>query len=74
MIAIGCDHAGVEMKKAIIEELSAKGFEFRDMGTDGEPCDYPVIAEKVCKEVLDGNCEKGYPYLRYRHRYVHCCK
>ena len=59
MIAIGCDHAGVEMKKAIIEELSAKGFEFRDMGTDGEPCDYPVIAEKVCKEVLDGNCEKG---------------
>ena len=35
MIAIGCDHAGVEMKKAIIEALSVQGFEFMDMGTDG---------------------------------------
>lgn len=59
MIAIGCDHAGVEMKKAVIEALSEKGFEFNDMGTDGEPCDYPVMAEKVCNEVLAGNCEKG---------------
>lgn len=59
MIAIGCDHAGVEMKKAVIEALSAQGFEFTDLGTDGEPCDYPVIAEAVCKEVLSGKCEKG---------------
>ncbi|SEH66008.1 ribose 5-phosphate isomerase B [Ruminococcus flavefaciens] len=59
MIAIGCDHAGVEMKKAVIEALSEKGFEFKDMGTDGEPCDYPVMAEKVCNEVLAENCEKG---------------
>lgn len=59
MIAIGCDHAGVEMKKAIIEALSAQGFEFLDLGTDGEPCDYPVIAEKVCNEVLSEKCEKG---------------
>lgn len=59
MIAIGCDHAGVEMKKAIIEALSAQGFEFKDLGTDGEPYDYPVIAEKVCNEVLTENCEKG---------------
>ncbi|MDE6501408.1 MAG: ribose 5-phosphate isomerase B [Ruminococcus sp.] len=59
MIAIGCDHAGVEMKKAVIEALSEKGFEFKDMGTDGTPCDYPVIAKAVCKEVISGNCEKG---------------
>ena len=59
MIAIGCDHAGVEMKKAVIEALSAQGFEFKDLGTDGEPCDYPVIAEAVCKEVTSGGCEKG---------------
>lgn len=59
MIAIGCDHAGVEMKKAIIEALSEKGFEFMDLGTDGEPCDYPVMAEKLCGEVLSGKCEKG---------------
>ncbi len=59
MIAIGCDHAGCSMKSAIIEALSAKGFEFRDMGTDGEPCDYPVVARAVCNEVLSGSCEKG---------------
>ena len=59
MIAIGCDHAGVEMKKAVIEALSAKGFEFKDMGTDGEPCDYPNMAEAVCGLITSGECEKG---------------
>ena len=59
MIAIGCDHAGVEMKKAIIEALSIQGFEFVDMGTEGEPCDYPDIAADVCKEILGGHCERG---------------
>lgn len=59
MIAIGCDHAGVEMKKAVIAALSEKGFEFKDMGTDGESCDYPVMAKKVCDLVVSGECEKG---------------
>ena len=44
MIAIGCDHAGYELKKALIEALSEKGFEFKDMGCNGERGDYPVIA------------------------------
>ncbi len=59
MIAIGCDHAGVEMKKAVIDTLTAKGFELKDMGTDGESCDYPVIAKAVCELVQSGECEKG---------------
>ncbi len=59
MIAIGCDHAGVEMKKAIIDALSEKGYEFEDLGTDGEPCDYPVIAAAVCGCVTSGKCDKG---------------
>lgn len=59
MIAIGCDHAGCEMKQAVIDALSEKGFEFKDMGCDGTPCDYPVIAESVCAEVISGRCEKG---------------
>ncbi len=59
MIAIGCDHAGVELKKIIIDTLKEKGFEFNDMGTDGEPCDYPDMAEKVCGEVTSGKAEKG---------------
>lgn len=59
MIAIGCDHAGCEMKKAIIDALSEQGFEFKDMGCNGEKCDYPDIAEAVCSEIISGNCEKG---------------
>lgn len=59
MIAIGCDHAGVEMKRAIIDALNEKGYEFEDLGTDGAPCDYPVIAEAVCGCVTSGRCEKG---------------
>lgn len=59
MIAIGCDHAGFEMKKAIIDALTEKGFEFKDMGCNGEACDYPDIAEAVCAEVKSAGCEKG---------------
>lgn len=59
MIAIGCDHAGCEMKQAIIDALKEKGFEFKDFGCNGEPCDYPVIAEAVCADIISGNCEKG---------------
>lgn len=59
MIAIGCDHAGCELKKAVIDTLAEKGFQFVDLGCDGTPCDYPVIAEAVCAKVLSGSCEKG---------------
>ncbi|HOC34977.1 MAG TPA: ribose 5-phosphate isomerase B, partial [Ruminococcus flavefaciens] len=33
--------------------------EFKDMGTDGEPCDYPNMAEAVCGLITSGECEKG---------------
>lgn len=59
MIAIGCDHAGVEMKKEVIKTLTEKGFELKDMGTDGEPCDYPNMAKTVCELITSGECEKG---------------
>ncbi|MBO4876492.1 MAG: ribose 5-phosphate isomerase B [Ruminococcus sp.] len=59
MIAIGCDHAGVEMKDAIIEALTEKGFELKDFGTNGDPCDYPDKAKEVCAAVVSGECEKG---------------
>ena len=58
-IAIGCDHAGVELKKAVIDTLASEGFELKDVGTDGESCDYPVIAQAVCELVQSGECEKG---------------
>ena len=59
MIAIGCDHGGLNLKKYITETLEKEGFEFRDYGTySGESCDYPDIAKAVCEAVKD-ECSCG---------------
>ena len=52
MLYIGCDHGGYDLKKEIMKYLDTKGTEYKDCGCDGERCDYPVIAEKVCKNLL----------------------
>ena len=69
MIAIGSDHGGFELKGHIIEHLKEKGIEVKDFGTYSEASvDYPDCAKPVCKAVLDGECECGNTYLRYRYR------
>ena len=60
MIAIGSDHGGYLLKEEIKMHLKEKGYEFKDFGTDSTAsCDYPVYAEKVCRAVQSGECEKG---------------
>ena len=59
MIVIGCDHAGYELKSEVISYLTEKGYDILDIGCSGEPVDYPVIAEKVCENVINGQCNKG---------------
>lgn len=60
MIAIGSDHGGYLLKEEIKKHLKEKGYEFKDLGTDSTAsCDYPVYAEKVCRAVQSGECEKG---------------
>ncbi len=59
MIAIGCDHAGYELKKDVIDFLNEKGYDTLDLGCGGESVDYPEIAKKVCDKVTDGSCDKG---------------
>ncbi|MBQ0108847.1 MAG: ribose 5-phosphate isomerase B [Clostridiales bacterium] len=60
MIAIGCDHGGLDIKNAIIEDFKKKGIEYLDLGTyTADSVDYPVYAKKVCKEVVEGRAEKG---------------
>lgn len=45
-IAIGSDHAGVQLKKEIIALLTAEGYQAIDCGTYSEEAvDYPDIAE-----------------------------
>ena len=57
MIAIGCDHGGFELKCAVMNHLLNKKIEYVDCGCEGERCDYPDIAEAVCKKVTSGECE-----------------
>ena len=60
MIALGSDHAGLELKKAIMAHLDEKNVAYKDYGTyTPDSCDYAVYAEKTARTVASGECEKG---------------
>jgi len=59
MIYIGCDHGGYPLKIKLIDYLKENNLEFCDLGCDGETVDYPDIAKKVCKKVLESTENKG---------------
>lgn len=59
-VAIGNDHAGVELKNYLIDYLKKKNIEVVNVGTDTtDSCDYPVYAKKVAGEVIDKNVDFG---------------
>lgn len=52
-VAIGSDHAGLQLKKELIVCLAVEGHTMLDCGTYTEAsCDYPDIAETVAGQVL----------------------
>ena len=61
-IAMGNDHAGVEMKNQIMAYLQQKGHEILNVGND-DPLDrqddYPVYGEKAAKLVAGGQADCG---------------
>ncbi|MBR2724165.1 MAG: ribose 5-phosphate isomerase B [Ruminococcus sp.] len=60
MIAIGCDHGGLDIKNAIVEYFKTAGVDYKDFGTyTPDSVDYPEYAYKVAKAVSEGECEKG---------------
>ena len=59
MIAIGCDHAGYDLKREVAEYLKKNNIEIIDCGCDGQSCDYPDIAEAVCEKITSGQADKG---------------
>src|SRR6188472_1242246 len=59
-IAIGSDHAGLDLKLALIEQLTQAGHELHDVGThERVSCDYPDFARAVAERVLSGAEERG---------------
>ncbi len=60
LIAIASDHAGIRLKKIVKEFLDEKSMKYEDYGTDSaESVDYPDFAEKISREILRGNIERG---------------
>ncbi len=60
IIALGCDHGGLEHKNAIKEHLEERGFTVTDCGIyEQKSVNYPDIAEKVALEITENRASLG---------------
>jgi ribose 5-phosphate isomerase B len=60
MIAMACDHGGIELKTALSEMLNEEGFEVLDLGTNGpESVDYPEFAYALADAIKTGKASRG---------------
>jgi ribose 5-phosphate isomerase B len=59
-VALGCDHAGFDLKGAAAGILEELGHEVVDVGThDRASVDYPDFAREAAVLVRDGTCDRG---------------
>ncbi len=59
-VALAADHGGFELKEAVRQHLEEIGVAYKDFGSyTGEACDYPDMAEKACRAVVGGECDKA---------------
>ena len=60
MIALACDHTGLELKEEIAKMLTEMGLAWKDYGTyEPVSCDYPVYGYRAAKAVADGECDRA---------------
>ena len=60
-LAVGSDHAGVEVRRAVVNFLKKQGFSVIEVGpsTPDEKTDYPDQALEVACMVAEGRAERG---------------
>ncbi|MEO8075195.1 MAG: RpiB/LacA/LacB family sugar-phosphate isomerase [Acidobacteriota bacterium] len=59
-VAIGNDHTGIAMKRALVAHLRGRGVAVLDLGTDTtDPVDYPDVAAAVARSVARGESDAG---------------
>ena len=59
-IAIGSDHRGFHLKRAVLPVFAELGHQHEDMGCPNpEPVDYPDVAAKVAAAVAKGEVDLG---------------
>ena len=59
-IGFACDHAGIEIKEALMKHVAELGYKVRDFGTDtSDSCDYPDYAHPLAEAVEAGAVYPG---------------
>ena len=59
-IYIANDHAGVELKEAVVKHLEANGYTVINLGTDTlDSVDYPDFAHPLAKAIDEGKAQFG---------------
>jgi ribose 5-phosphate isomerase B len=59
-IAIASDHAGFDLKQALIEHLQTAGIPVLDLGTNSrDSVDYPDFGDALAKAILAGKATRG---------------
>jgi len=59
-VSVASDHAGLELKRLLIEHLAFLGHEVVDLGTHSpEPVDYPDFGAAVGQSVTSGDTDLG---------------
>ncbi len=60
MIALGCDHGGVELKEKVMAYLDQNNIAYQDFGCfTKDSCDYPIYGKAAAEAVANGTCDKG---------------
>lgn len=60
IVAIANDHAGMALKRSLLDCIRAAGFEPLNLGTDTtDSVDYPDFGNAVAKAVLEGKAARG---------------
>lgn len=59
-IVITSDHTGIDLRRAVVAHLEARGYAVEDVGpTSTESTDYPKWGEKAARVVLAGGAQLG---------------
>jgi len=59
-VAIAADHAGFELKTALVNDLNDAGYSVLDLGTNStESVDYPEFADRLARALESGAAPRG---------------
>jgi ribose 5-phosphate isomerase B len=60
VIGLASDHAGFDLKQALVDDLRTQGCQVVDLGPDGaKPVDYPDFGYAVARALREGRISRG---------------